>query len=161
VVKLSISHSLAQSCKLAYFENVMDETIESTSELPKMMAKFGQVKMKRLDIMKIVGKLFKLKMNVNLISNVLDTPELFDTEPELRTLYNAIRGYMEISQRAQVLNSRADVISDLLQMLSDHLNSNEMTYITWIIIILICMAVVIASLEVYVKYLRLKAGMDD
>ena len=68
---------------------------------------------------------------------------------------------MEISQRAEVLNSRADVISDLLEMLTDHLNANEMTYITWIVIILICMAVVIAGLEVYVKYLRLLAGMDD
>ncbi len=43
-----------------------------------------------------------------------------------------------------MLNKRAEVISDLLDMLSDQMNSNEMTYITWIIIILICVAVVIA-----------------
>lgn len=70
----------------------MDETIDSTFKLPLMMAKYGQVKMKRIDIMKIVGQLFRLKMNVNLISNVLDTPEIFDSEPELKGLYNAIRG---------------------------------------------------------------------
>jgi uncharacterized Rmd1/YagE family protein len=69
-------------------------------------------------------------------------------------------GYMEISQRALVLNTRADVVSDLLEMLSDHLNSNEMHYITWIVIALICMAVIIAIGEVYVKYLRLLAGME-
>lgn len=69
-------------------------------------------------------------------------------------------GYMEISQRALVLNTRADVVSDLLEMLSDHLNSNEMHYITWIVIILICVAVIIAIGEVYVKYLRLLAGME-
>jgi uncharacterized Rmd1/YagE family protein len=67
---------------------------------------------------------------------------------------------MEISQRALVLNTRADVVSDLLEMLSDHLNSNEMHYITWIVIILICVAVIIAIGEVYVKYLRLLAGME-
>jgi uncharacterized Rmd1/YagE family protein len=161
LIKLTISHALAQSVKLTFFENVMDETIERTYKLPRIMEKYGNVRMTRNDIMKLVGHLFGLKMDVNLISNVLDTPEIFYSEPELKDLYNAIRVYMEISQRATVLNTRADIVSDLLEMLSDHLNSNEMTYITWIIILLICVAVVIAIGEVYVKYLRLLAGMDD
>ena len=161
LIKLTISHALAQSVKLSYFEDVMDATIDSTYKLPKMMEKYGKVNMTRNDIMKLVGHLFGLKMDVNLISNVLDTPELFYSEPELKNLYNAIREYMEISQRATVLNTRADIVSDLLEMLSDHLNLNEMTYITWIIILLICAAVIIAIGEVYVKYLRLLAGMDD
>jgi uncharacterized Rmd1/YagE family protein len=161
LIKLTISHALAQSVKLTFFENVMDETIERTYKLPRIMEKYGNVRMTRNDIMKLVGHLFGLKMDVNLISNVLDTPEIFYSEPELKVLYNAIREYMEISQRATVLNTRADIVSDLLEMLSDHLNSNEMTYITWIIILLICVAVVIAIGEVYVKYLRLLAGMDD
>lgn len=70
-------------------------------------------------------------------------------------------GYLEISQRANLLNTRADVLTDLLSMLSDHLNSSEMTYITWIIIFLIIGAVIIAIAEVVVKVMRLKAGFDD
>ncbi|KNC97300.1 uncharacterized protein SPPG_07229 [Spizellomyces punctatus DAOM BR117] len=161
LIKLTISHGLAQSVKLAFFENVMEETIDGTIPLPRTMAQHGEVRMTRTDIMKIVGQLFKLRMNVNLISNVLDTPELFWSEPELEGLYNAIRGYLEISQRAKLLNTRADIISDLLDMLTEHMNSNEMTYITWIIIILIVMAVIIAAGEVWVKALRLRAGMED
>ena len=45
-------------------------------------------------------------------------------------------------------------------MLSEHMNSREMTYITWIIIILICIAVVVAIGEVGVKALRAGAGME-
>ncbi|KAJ3267484.1 hypothetical protein HK104_005832 [Borealophlyctis nickersoniae] len=160
LIKLTISHGLAQSVKLALFENIMEETIDGTTPLPRMMALQGDIKMTRTDITKIVGKLFKLRMNVNLVSNVLDTPELFWSEPELQGLYNAIRGYLEITSRAKLLNTRAEVISDLLDMLSEHMNSNEMTYITWIIIVLICIAVVIATGEVWVKVLRLKAGME-
>ncbi|KAJ2991306.1 hypothetical protein HDV02_003860 [Globomyces sp. JEL0801] len=122
--------------------------------LSKMMAEFGTVKMTRINIMKIVGNLYKLKMNVNLISNVLDTPEIFWSEPGLES-------YLEISQRAHLLNTRADVLSDLLSMLSDHINSSEMTYITWIIIVLIFIAAVIAGAEVFVKVIRLRAGLDD
>jgi uncharacterized Rmd1/YagE family protein len=161
MIKLSISHGLAQSVKLSLFENAMEETIESTEPLPRMLAKDGSVPIPRTDIMKTVGKLYKLKMNVNLISNVLDTPEMFWSEPGLEGLYTAIRGYLEISQRAALLNKRADIINDLLSMLSDHLNSNEMTYITWIIIVLICVAVFIACSEVIVKLMRLAAGFDD
>jgi len=160
LIKLTISHALAQSVKLTFFENVMDETIERTYKLPRIMEKYGNIRMTRNDIMKLVGHLFGLKMDVNLISNVLDTPEIFYSEPELKDLYTAIREYMEISQRATVLNTRADIVSDLLEMLSDHLNSNEMTYITWIIILLIFFAVIIAIGEVYVKYLSASIGRN-
>ena len=71
MIKLTISHGLAQSVKLASFENIMEETIEGTIPLPRMMAKYGEVKMQRTDVMKIIGKLYKLRMNVNLVSNVL------------------------------------------------------------------------------------------
>jgi uncharacterized Rmd1/YagE family protein len=58
--------------------------------------------------MKIIGSLFELRMDVNLVSNVLDTPELFWSEPELLVPYKAIRGYFEISQRASLLNKRVE-----------------------------------------------------
>ena len=115
------------------------------------MAKYGEVKVPRDEVMKIVGKLFQLRMNVNLISNVLDAPEIFWSEIELEGFYTAIRGYMEISQRVTVLNKKAEVIGDLLDMLSDHANSNNMTTITWIIIMLIGIAIVVAAIEVWVK----------
>jgi uncharacterized Rmd1/YagE family protein len=86
---------------------------------------------------------------------------MFWSEPGLEGLYRAIRSYLEISQRANLLNTRAEVLTDLLSMLTDHLNSNESTYITWIVIILICGAVVIAFAEVVVKVFRLQAGFHD
>ena len=70
----------------------MEEEVELSSSLPKMMARFGEVKLRRDDVIKVVGRLFRLRVEVNLISNVLDTPEIFWSEPELEGLYNAIRG---------------------------------------------------------------------
>ncbi|KAI8806719.1 hypothetical protein BJ742DRAFT_898277 [Cladochytrium replicatum] len=160
LIKLTISSGLAQSVKLAIFEKIMEETIEDTRPLPKMMAEVGDVKLPRTDVMRTIGHLFKLRMDVNLVSNVLDTPELFWSVPELEGLYNAVRAYLEISQRVSILNNRMEVLSDLLEVLSDHMNSNQMNVITWIIIVLICFAVVIAVLEVWVKMLRLEAGLD-
>ncbi|KAJ3031380.1 UNVERIFIED_CONTAM: hypothetical protein HDU68_004459 [Siphonaria sp. JEL0065] len=153
MIKLTISHGISQSAKLARFENIMESEIAEMTILPKMMAKHGEVKLTRDDVMKIVGRLFRLRMDVNLVSNVLDTPEIFWSEPELQGLYNAIRGYLEISQRVKLLNTRTGVISDLLDMLSDHLHGSQMTMITKIVIFLIVITCIVAAAEVYVKML--------
>ena len=49
----------------------------------------------------------------------------------------AIRGYLEISQRVDLLNQRVSVISDLLDMLKEHLTSSHGEQLEWIVIILI------------------------
>ena len=43
-----------------------------------------------------------------------DTPELFWSEASLYPLYEAIREYLEIGPRAQVLNDRLAVAGDLV-----------------------------------------------
>jgi len=43
-----------------------------------------------------------------------DTPELFWSEASLYPLYEAIREYLEIGPRAQVLNDRLSVAGDLV-----------------------------------------------
>lgn len=82
----------------------------------------------RTAITKKIGQLFIMRINVNLVSNILDTPEIFWSEPALEPLYSAIRSYLEISQRVELLNQRVEVISDLLDMLKDHLNSSHGKY---------------------------------
>ncbi|KAI1312595.1 hypothetical protein EDD11_002941 [Mortierella claussenii] len=153
MIKLTISHAISQSVKLALYECQMDDTIDDTKIIPIQLAQTGKLNYSRPQITRISGHLFQLRMNVDLVSNVLDTPEIFWSEPELQPLYDAIRGYLEIGQRAKVLSDRCLVISDLLTMLRDDLASNNMNYITWIIIILIVIAVIVASGEIVVKYL--------
>ncbi len=89
-----------------------------------------------------------MRINVNLVSNVLDTPEIFWSEPALEPLYMAIRGYLEISQRVELLNQRVSVISDLLDMLKEHLNSSHGEQLEWIVIILIAFEIVIGIMTI-------------
>ncbi|KAI8066574.1 hypothetical protein BC940DRAFT_326623 [Gongronella butleri] len=118
------------------------------------MAETGRLGKSRSEITKINGQLFQLRMNVNLVSNVLDTPEIFWSEPSLQPMYNAIREYLEISQRAKILNDRLRVISDMLSMLRDHLTNFGVEYQTLIIIYLIIVAVIVACFEIAVKILQ-------
>eukprot|EP00835_Amoeboradix_gromovi_P002046 NODE_107_length_19843_cov_0.502077.p8 type:complete len:277 gc:universal NODE_107_length_19843_cov_0.502077:10532-11362(+) len=94
LAKMTISHAISQSCKLAFFENLIDTTIEQTKGIPKMMAKAGTVPLSRKEVNMKIGKLFSMRINVNLVSNVLDTPDIFWAEPYMEPLYQAIRGYV-------------------------------------------------------------------
>lgn len=71
MIKLTLSHGLSQSAVVARYEDIMDKTIEDTKHLPKEMAETGRLGKTRTEITKINGELFTLRMNVNLVSNVL------------------------------------------------------------------------------------------
>lgn len=47
MIKLTISHAIAQSVKLALFEGLIENTIESTKHIPQFMAETGKIDMTR------------------------------------------------------------------------------------------------------------------
>lgn len=61
------------------------------------------------------------------MSNVLDVPELFWSEASLKGLYDAVREYMEIGPRVQVLNEKLAVVGDLVAFLSSDNHSFALT----------------------------------
>ena len=84
---------------------------------------------------------------------MLDVPNLiWDSEPTLHPLYNAIREYLEIKPRIQVLNERCRVFLDLAEVLSDFISDNKMSKITWIIIVLIAISILVTCSEVFLRF---------
>ncbi|KAG5646754.1 hypothetical protein DXG03_002440 [Asterophora parasitica] len=136
LLKLSIAHALAQSTLLAHYETTAQRVLSSplARAIPVQLAISGKLQLRRRDALKLTGRLFKLRRDVNLVSNVLDVPELFWSEASLDELYEAVREYMEIKGRVQVLNEKLGVASDFLEAIHDHLNNNEMTRITLVVI---------------------------
>ncbi|AOW01268.1 hypothetical protein B0I72DRAFT_26754 [Yarrowia lipolytica] len=150
MMKLSISHAIAQSAKISLFEELVENTIEDTQDFPQEIAVTGKIDMDRSDIIKSIGELFILRININLHGSILDSPELMWAEPHLEPIYQATRGYLEINQRVSLLNNRLEVISDLLSMLKEQLGHSHGEYLEFIVIVLIAVEVVVAILNVIV-----------
>lgn len=55
MTKLSLSHALAQSTKISFFESVIETTIDTTKDIPRSIAESGKVGMPPMDIMKHIG----------------------------------------------------------------------------------------------------------
>lgn len=150
MLKLSISHALAQSVKISLFEELVDNTIEDTQDIPQQIAQTGKVEMNRDEIMKSIGELFILRININLHGSVLDSPELMWAEPHLEPIYQATRGYLEINQRVELLNQRLEVISDLLQMLKEQLGHSHEENLEFIVVVLVGVEVLVSMITILI-----------
>ncbi|KAE8161216.1 hypothetical protein BDV40DRAFT_194275 [Aspergillus tamarii] len=157
MIKLAISHALAQSVKTSLFEDLVSETISNTAPLPAQIAQTGSVNLTRRQINMQVGELFILRINIHLQGSVLDSPELMWAEPQLEPVYQAVRSYLEMDQRVSLLNERLDVIADLLAVLKDQLTHRHGEYLEWIVIVLIAAEILVAAINIVVD---LYAGVD-
>lgn len=160
MTRLSLSHALAQSAKISFFESVIEATIDTTKDIPRSIAESGKVGMPPVDIMKNIGHLFILRMNIHLVGSVVDSPEIFWSQPDLGTcvlltkeepLYAAARSYLEIQQRIDLLNIRVEVLQDMLQLLKDQVTSSHSEWLEIIVIILIVLEYVYGDLRVRIR----------
>lgn len=123
--KMVISNALAQSVKLDYFENGVESLIESTRHLPSTLHTFYKSEGGNMDIMELMGKLFTIKFDINLTSNILDDPELLWYYPDYSCLYEAMKHCLEINTRTDLLNKRCDTMEDLMKLLISRTHNNK------------------------------------
>ncbi|QLG74618.1 hypothetical protein HG535_0G05010 [Zygotorulaspora mrakii] len=154
IIELTLSHAIAQSSKLSRFESRITPILTSVTKLPKRLALYGTLGLKREQLLKKSGKLFKLRVDVNLSSSILDTPEFFwSFEPSLHPLYVAMREYLEIDQRVQVLNDRCKVFLEFFDICVDSVAERNMARVTWWFIIAIIIGVAFSLAEILVRYI--------
>lgn len=70
MIKLAMSHAIAQSTKLSFFEERMAATMLEAQFVPRRLALDGRLGMKREEVVKILGKLFRSRVDVNLCALV-------------------------------------------------------------------------------------------
>jgi len=161
MLKLAMSHAMAQSTILCGFEDHMQTNLKDVRTVPKTLALTGKLGMNREQLLKISGRLYKLRVDVNLSSNVLDIPEFFwDSEPSLFPLFNALREYLEIDERVLVLNERQSVFLELASILGDSIAEFNMDRITVIMIGLIGLSICVSLMEIFVRFLVLRKAQE-
>ena len=153
LIKLSLSHGLSQSVKLAWFEESVGHTISKAQFLPQELARKGKISLSRKKLSKKIGALFAERNSVNLESDILDTPEFFWRRPKYEPYYIMASEYMDISKRMDILNRRLDVIHELYDILSSELNHRHSSRLELIIILLILIEVVVLLRNEVMKFL--------
>ena len=137
ITKMVLSTAIAQSVKLDYFEELVDVTIDLVKDFPDEYVKEGYLAKTRKDLFQIMGKLHKLSFNLNLVSNILDEPDLVWHFDAYSPVYEKCKRYLDIESRANILNKRFSIIQEMLKILSTNITTNNseklekrMTFIT-------------------------------
>lgn len=66
MIKLAMSHAISQSTKLSFFEERMVVTMADATHVPRKLALDGKLGMNREEVVRIVGRLFRSRVDVNL-----------------------------------------------------------------------------------------------
>jgi uncharacterized Rmd1/YagE family protein len=108
LVKTSLSYAIAQSSTLFVFENRISETIDMTRHIPVSMEQTGSLGLDQNDVRRLVGRVYLERFNLNLHSDLLDTPEFFWDNDTYEALYTSFKAYLDVPQRVSALNKRME-----------------------------------------------------
>lgn len=74
MIKLAMSHAIAQSTKLSFFEERMARTMTEAQYVPRKLALEGRLGLNRKEVVALVGKLFEGRVDVNLCRCLVRRP---------------------------------------------------------------------------------------
>lgn len=152
---LALSYGLAQSVKLLLYEEVIDSLVNRTRTLPDELAKDGKIKMSQWQLKRLIGELMVARYSVNLVSDILDTPEYFWQHAELERLHLECAREVELKQRARILDTRVQVIKDALDILNNEVSSSSSNRVERAILALIAVEVVIEVARLLPEVVRI------
>ncbi|CAE8609667.1 unnamed protein product, partial [Polarella glacialis] len=132
--RVALAYALAQSVKLEVLENRIDRYIVQTRSIPHELAKTGHVRLSSKKVNKMIGGICVLRNQVNLETDILDTPNVFWDYEDYEPLYQTCRQNLDVDRRVAVVNQRFEVLQDLFDVLEGELNERNESRLMWIII---------------------------
>ena len=146
--RLAVSYAIAQSTVLGIFEARIEKKMEDYKYIPETLAAVGSVHLEQKVLGKMIGEIFVIRHDVNLHSDILDTPDFFWEEDKFEPEYKMVMRYLEMGSRVEVLNKRVDLLRELLDVLQEQMEANHAVALEWIVIWLVVIEVLIGILGI-------------
>lgn len=144
---------LSRSTRLSILEESLEKIIQHTRENSEVLAEGFRITLNEADILRVTGRLFKLRAKLNLYSELIETPDLYWSEPTLEKIYEAISRRLDISLRITIMNRKLDYVTEEQRALLSFLNEKKSTRLEWIIILLIMVEVLFELVPFAKNYL--------
>jgi uncharacterized Rmd1/YagE family protein len=144
--RLSISYAIAQSSVVSLFEHRIEEKVTEYKFIPETLSQVGKIDLSNRRIGMMIGDIFVIRHDLNLHTDILDTPDYFWDEDRYEGDYEKMLKYLEMEGRVEVLNKRLDMLKELLDVLHTQMENAHSTKLEWIIIWLIVLEVIIQGI---------------
>lgn len=150
--KAAFSSGLARSTNLAVLEKSLEDHISKTRIITEKISKGIKLKLGEAEALKLIGRLFLIRGKLNLYSELIETPDLYWSEPQLERTFKQTSKYLDIGPRINILNSKLDYSTDECRAIMSVLNEKKSTFLEWIIIYLITLEIVFELYHFYERY---------
>ncbi|KAJ8602261.1 hypothetical protein CTAYLR_003644 [Chrysophaeum taylorii] len=144
--KLSVSYAMAQSARLFVWEARVAATINELQDIPARLAETGTTDLDEKEISMMIGKVFLERAQVNLATDILDSPDFLWEDDLHEPKYRRVYEWLDVQDRVALLNQRLDVMKDLLDVLNTQLTNNHSSKLELIIICLIAVEIFVTVL---------------
>lgn len=131
----------SRSTRLSVLENALEKHILLTKENSMKLASGQKITASEKDVLRLTGRLFLLRGRLNLYSELIETPDLYWSEPNLEKIYNAVSRILDINSRIAIMNRKLDYATDEQRAFLSVLTEKKSTRLEWVIIILIMVEV--------------------
>lgn len=145
---LAFSAGLADSVKVGALESALESFVaRCVKPIPTALASGSKLPLGRADVLRLTGELLRFRADLNLHSELVDTPEIFWSEPKLGDLYDRVARALDIRHRVHIINKRLDYANELASVLRSHLGEAHGLKLEWGIIVLIAVEVAFETLH--------------
>ncbi len=153
--RLSYSYAIAQSVKLDAYEDAIGRAIAEVKDIPEKIVASGQVGMTVKELNQRIGELYIHRSNLNLHSDILDTPNCLWDLDTVSAVYRLCRKYQDIEKRLTILNQRLDVMKDMYEMVQSELHISDYSrlemIVVWLIVLEVLIDLVLLFVPIYLK----------
>ncbi|XP_062584816.1 required for meiotic nuclear division protein 1 homolog isoform X1 [Saccostrea cucullata] len=147
--KYACTNALMQSLHLSAMEKQLEDFIDDTEHLSMDLKAGNPIRIKAREVQQHLGKLFEFRKNLNLCSDLLDTPDFYWDRAELEKLYLDLCKIMQTKYRTKVMNEKINYCCELMELLNNKFTDARHTKLEWMIIVLIMIEVVFECFHLY------------
>ena len=146
--KVAVSFALAQAVTLKHYESIIAKAMPDLITLPTELAKNGKISISKKKALKKTGEIFLVRAQINLHSDLLDTPEYFwERTDQEESIYNQVIQEIDLRKRIRKLNHRLDIIQSTYDLLRAHIEHKDGVFLETTIIVLILIEIIFMSIQ--------------
>jgi uncharacterized Rmd1/YagE family protein len=148
---LIVSDALAKSVVLGRDEREVTNVFDTIEPFARELANFGKTSRNRTDLLKLMGNALLVQHRLSGRVAVGEKPDVLWDRPDLERLYARLEDEYELSERAETLNRKLEVIADTASRLADIVDTKHSLRLEIIVVFLIAFEIVMTFYEIYAR----------
>ena len=146
-----VAAALGKSVALAQYETDVASTFDKVEPIAVQLEKTGRVGRDVRILLRHIGRALQNELKMVARVEVIEQPELLWDYPELKQLYLRLEDEFELSERAEILDRKLELISRTVSTTLDLLQTQRGLRVEWYIVALIVFEIFLSIYDLFIR----------